>query len=253
MTRWTILFLISTTLFAAPSVHAQDNAIDEQAAEIAMNSARFLASQPAFSFGWFVSYDEVEDDGLKVTRLRSGNTLMARDKGFVAHTERDNTWRDYYWDGSVFSIVSPNEEFYASVEFTGDFDALVDAVETRTDSVLPMWSMMSKNLPDVVLNDVVAAAYMGTTLIAGQSAHHLIFVEPEEDWQIWISTDEDAPLPLLLVGTDKTSPGEPQYRVYMTDWNLEPDTDPAQFTYEPDENAVKVTFPLSETNSAEEQ
>lgn len=245
MKRWITPVLLSLAVLAAraPATQAQDSAIDPEAAEIVMNSAKFLASQPAFSLGWFISFDEVAENGEKITYVRSGTTLLARGKGFVSNTERDDTMRDYYWDGSVFSVVSPNEEFYSSAEFSGDFDSLVTAVREKTGSILPMWSMFSENLPDDLMTDVQAAAYLGTTLLAGQSAHHVIFVQEDEDWQIWISTDEDRPLPLMLVGTEKSKEGQPQYRVFMTDWNLEPDTDAAQFTYEPDENAVKLALP----------
>jgi hypothetical protein len=245
MARWITPILLSLAVFAVPANAAedQDDAIDPQAVEIVMNSAKFLASQPAFSLGWFISYDEIADGGATITYVRSGTTSMVRGKGFVSHTERDDTLRDYYWNGSVFTVVSPNEEFYSSAEFSGDYDALVDAVREKTGSVLPMWSIFSKNLPDDVMTGVTGAAYLGTTLLAGQSADHVIFTQDDEDWQIWISTDEDAPLPLMLVGTEKNKDGSPQYRVFMTDWNLEPDTDPAQFTYEPDENAVKLALP----------
>ena len=229
-------------LGSATPAFAQSTDIETQATEIVLNSAKFLASQPAFSFSWFVTFDEVTDDQ-KISYIRSGNTLMVRDSGFYSQTEREDTLRDYYWDGSEFTIFSPNEDFYVSSEFTGSFDELVEAVREKTGTVLPMWSILSESFPDDLLSNVEAAAYLGTTLIAGQEAHHVVFREPEEDWQVWISTDEDAPWPLMLFGTHRNDPEDPQYRVYMSDWNADPDTDPSQFKFEPDEGALQLYFP----------
>ena len=86
-------------------------------------------------------------------------------------------------------------------------------------------------------------AYLGVTLIAGREAHHLAFTEAEEDWQLWVSTDETAPLPLMLVGTEKNETGWPQYLVYMMDWNLAPEIDASAFRYTPREVDVRVGFP----------
>lgn len=224
------------------SAQSTNDDIDSQATDIVMAAAQFLASRPAFSFSWFVSYDEVED-GQHITYFRNGTTLMVRDEGFVSHTVQDDTVRDYYWDRSVFSIVSPNENFYVRADFSGSFDELVDAVREKTGTVLPMWAILSDKLPEDLMEGVEATAYLGITLIAGQEVHHVIFTEEDQDWQIWISTDEEEPWPLMLVGTHKNEPGSPQFRVYMSDWNSDPDTDPAQFAFEPDENAVRLALP----------
>jgi len=220
-----------------------EDPMDPVAAEIAEKSAKFLAAQPAFSFSWFVSYDEVADGHEKLTYLRSGDTLMVRGKGFVSHSEQEGELRDYYYDGSEFTVVSPDEHFYASAPFNGGFDALVAAVRDHTDTILPLWTMMSPTLPDTLLDGVERGAYLGETLVAGHPAYHLAFSQRDEDWQVWISTNDDQPLPLMLVGTDKNQKGWPQYRVYMTDWNLDPDQAPAQFKFTPSDQYDRITLP----------
>ena len=238
--------LISVFLIAIPVQAAERDqiTIDPRAVEIVMKSARFLASSPAFSLAWFIGYDEVIEERETVTYLRSGSTVMVRGKGFVMRTERDNTLRDYYWNGAKISVVSPDQKWHAAASFEGSFDSLVESIRSKTDTILPMWSMLSENLPDDLLSDAESGAYIGTTLVAGRQVHHLVFSEKEEDWQIWISTDEQAPVPIMLVGTEKNKTGWPQYRVYMSDWNLEPDDDPAQFNYTPDASSIAITLPL---------
>lgn len=235
------LFLTAAT--ATTAAQQDPGNIDPRATEIAMNAAKFLSEQSKMSFGWFISYDEVVDGQEKITYLRSGTTVLERGKGFVFRTENGNTLRDFYFDGSEFSVASPNENFYASKSFEGGFDALAKAARERSESILPVWSILSRNLPDNLLKNVENSAYLGATLIAGRSAYHLAFSEAEEDWQVWISTDEEAPLPLMLIGTERNKPGWPQYRIYFSDWNLDPDPSTLQFTYEPEEDDVRISFP----------
>ena len=234
-------------LLLTPSAWAQTRStpvrIDPRAAELALKSARFLAQQETFSFSWFVSFDDVHDGRQKLTYVRSGQTTMARGQGFVSRTEREGALRNYYYDGSVFIVASPNQKFYASTPFSGGFDALVREVRERTGAIIPLWSMMSENLPNGLLDDVLTADYLGLTLIAGREVHHLAFTEKEEDWQVWISTDESAPLPLMLVGTEKTKVGWPQYRAYMSDWNLSPVIENGQFRFSPAVDDIRVSLP----------
>lgn len=239
-------FLVSLVLWCAATqaVAAEEPAIDPKAAQIVMKSAEFLATRPAISFGWFVSYDEVVEEKEKITYLRSGTTRLVRNNGFVMQTERGDTLRDYYWDGATITVSSPNENWHASASYEGSFEALVEAISKTTGTIVPMWSILSKDLPRDLLKNADAGAYLGTTLLAGQEAHHLAFSEKEEDWQIWVSRSETSPVPLMLIGTEKAKTGWPQYRVYMTDWNFDLQADAAQFTYVPDESSLRITLPL---------
>jgi hypothetical protein len=123
--------------------------------------------------------------------------------------------------GSTITVASPNENWHASADYTGNFEALIETIRKTTGTVVPMWSILSKDLPRDLLKNADAGAYLGKTLVAGKEAHHLAFSEKEEDWQIWVSTSETSPVPLMLIGTEKAKTGWPQYRVYMTDWNVD--------------------------------
>ncbi len=248
---WRVVGQLALIAAALP-VAAQDEADPVGVPEpdpmaIAAAAVEFLAAQDAFTFRWFASFDEVIDGREKLTFLRSGVNTMVRGVGFVSHTERGDAYRDYYYDGAVFTVASPDENFYASVEFAGGFDALIEAVRERTGNVVPLWSMMSETLPARFLESVDGAAYVGTTRIAGEPAHHLAFTSYDEDWQIWVAADPERPLPLLIVGTDPYQQGWPQYRAYLTGWDLSPPTDPDQFVFVPEEDDLPVSLPDLET------
>lgn len=235
--------LLAAVLAAEP-LPAQDPPAMPDPVALTLSSARFVAGLQSFSFRWFLSYDEVVGGREKLTYIQSGTNEMVRDAGFVAHTERNDTYRDYYFDGKTFTVASPNENFYASAPFAGSFEALVEVVRERTDSVLPMWSLMSHDLPRRFTDETEGAEYVGLSLIGGQLAHHVAFAGDEgEDWQVWISADAAAPVPLMVVITDTTVQGWPQDRVLLTDWQLSIPPGTARFTFLPDADDVPLAVP----------
>lgn len=218
-------------------------AIDPVAMEIAGEAARFLSGQKSMRFDWFVTYDDVVEGREKITLVRSGTSAMIRGAGFVANTERGDTLRDYYYDGQTFTVAAPSEGFYTSAAFDGGFEALLVALRERLDMPLPLWNLMSETLGQNAVDDILGAAYLGTTLIRGRQVHHLAFTEYDEDWQIWVSTDPERPVPLMIVGTDPYQQGWPQYRALLKDWSFDIDTPDAGFTYVPHELDVSVSMP----------
>jgi hypothetical protein len=247
-------FLVYAVLFSGPAtvvvaqssetVQTEQSAqIDPQAMDLILRSARFLAEQKAMSFNWFVSYDQVIEEREKITLMRSGSNLLVRDKGFFSSAEGENGLREWHYDGSQVTYAAPLEKYYASSEFKNGFDALVDAAREDVGSEIPLYSIMQRQMPERLEKGLKAAAYLGITKVADQEVYHLAFSDDEEDWQVWISTNEEMPVPVVIIGTEPKKTGWPQYRAYLTDWTLEPEYDETQFRYVPAEDDVKITFP----------
>jgi hypothetical protein len=90
-------------------------------------------------------------------------------------------------------------------------------------------------------------------LLAGKEVHHIAFSSYERDWQIWISTDDDMPLPLMIIGTESHEQGWPQFRVNLMDWDLSSSIDISQFSYEPDEGMTPITLPFLVEEDGDDQ
>ena len=79
----------------------------------------------------------------------------------------------------------------------------------------------------------------GLRPVGGVECDHLAFRNPRVDWQIWVQKGEQ-PLPLKYVITTKWVTGAPQYSLRLSDWNVAPQIDPAQFTFTAPEGARKL-------------
>jgi len=247
--RFTRLAAAALLLFPFGLNAAEGPVIEQRALDIVRKSAEFLASRPAMAFNWFVSYDEVQGGREKLTFMRSGTNLLVRDKGFYSHVENEDGTRDYFFDGKVFTVAAPDELFYASGDFDGSYEDLIDAYSKATGSDLPLYGLMSRTLPDGLFDGLDGAVYLGITRIAGRKVHHLAFSDYDEDWQIWISTDEAEPVPVVIAGTNPYEQGWPQYRTYLTKWDFDPKPEDGAFSFTPAPEDEKIDFPHLEART----
>jgi len=217
--------------------------VDSVAMDLLVGSMTYVAGLENFSFDWFISSDEVVGGREKITYVNSGTTIMARGRGFTSRTERGLTLRDFYFDGETFAVASPDQGFYASAPFEGTFEALVETAQQNTDLELPLWTMLTKDLPERLTSGVSAAAYLEITRIAGRDVHHVSFVGGDTDWQVWISTEENRPVPLMIVGTRTDQQGWPQFRVNMMDWQTGLDIPDEVIQFSPQEGMTRIAMP----------
>lgn len=219
--------------------------IEPLAMEIAEAAVNYIAEKQRLAVDWFVSFDVVVDGREKLTYSRSGRNVLARGEGFYAFSELGDETREYYYDFSRFTVYDVEGNAYATTPFRGAFGDLTERVADEYDIRLPIWTLMSADPGLELLGSVTAAAYLGTTRIAGHPAHHLAMSDYESDWQLWVSTNADAPELLMLVGTNPYEQGWPQYRAYFSNWDFDPDIDPSQFVFEPGETAEPMVWPKS--------
>lgn len=230
----------------AAAVRAQtdsDDPLDPQAVEILQKASDFLAAQEAMSVDWMVSHDVIVDGREKLTELRSGHNLLAREHGYYAFVESPDDAREYYFDGGSFYIVDLDENAFVLTPFSGAFQDLVERIRTEYDIRLPVWQLMTPSPAAELLEQAEAAAYLGEVPIFGRVAHHLAFSSYERDWQVWVDTDADRPEIMMIVGTDPYSQGWPQFRVYFFNWDFTPEIDDNSFVYVPDETAERMFWP----------
>ena len=91
----------------------------------------------------------------------------------------------------------------------------------------------------MLTEDATKGVYVGTGPVGGIECDHLAFRNPRVDWQIWVQKGEQ-PLPLKYVITTKWITGAPQYSLRLSDWNVAPQIDQAQFTFTAPEGAKKL-------------
>jgi len=238
------LGLLPSTIAAQDSAAEETaSAIDSQAVSIARASTEFLADLPALQTGWFVTYDEIIAGREKKTYIWSGSSALERGKGYRSTSERGDSTREYVYDGNDFTVASLDRGYYASLSISGSFDNLVTNLQENHGITLPVWEVFSVQNGGAFLDDIVEATYHGVTLVGGTAAHHLSFRSSSEDRQMWIATDPERPVPLMVVGTDPYQQGWPQYHAFFHNWNTSPNFQPDMYSFDAGDDLRRVTLP----------
>jgi len=149
--------------------------------------------------------------------------------------------RQLFYDGTNFSLYTPEANVYASAAAAPTIDETLDLLATQYRISLPVADLLVANPDSRLAQNLTSATYVGRILIQGVPCHHLAFQTPEVDWEIWIE-DGPKPLPRRLALTDKSVEGSPQMTANLSDWNLTPSFSADYFTFKPPQNAQKIKF-----------
>ena len=158
------------------------------------------------------------------------------------HVSRKGTFVDaeLTFDGKTISFHGKKANVYGQLESPGPtIDDAVEEVRAATGFDASGADLFAADPYAVLTEDATKGVYVGTGLVGGVECDHLAFRNPRVDWQIWVQKGEQ-PLPLKYVITTKWVTGAPQYSVRLSDWNVAPQIDQAQFTFTVPEGAVKL-------------
>ena len=149
--------------------------------------------------------------------------------------------RQLFYDGTNFSLYTPEANVYASAAAAPTIDETLDLLANQYRISLPVTDILVANPDSRLAQNLTSQTYVGRILVGGVPCHHLAFRTPEVDWEIWIE-DGPKPLPRRLVLTDQSVEGSPQMTAALSDWNLTPSFSADFFTFKPPQNAQKIKF-----------
>ncbi|HOW75624.1 MAG TPA: DUF2092 domain-containing protein [Candidatus Competibacteraceae bacterium] len=232
-----------TTASVAPpaQVISPSPAVRPQPADVLKKMAGYLRSLDRFT----VRVERTTELILPTNqRLHADQTLevaLQKPNRLRVNYQNLSGGRQLFYDGTNFSLYTPEANVYASAAAAPTIDETLDLLATQYRISLPVADLLVANPDSRLAQNLTSATYVGRILIQGVPCHHLAFQTPEVDWEIWIE-DGPQPLPRRLLLTDKSVEGSPQMMANLTRWDLAP-TFPADFfTFKPPQNAQKITF-----------
>ena len=149
--------------------------------------------------------------------------------------------RQLFYDGTNFSLYTPEANVYASAAAAPTLDETLDLLANQYRISLPVTDVLVANPDSRLAQNLTSETYVGRILVGGVPCHHLAFRTPEVDWEIWIE-DGPRPLPRRLILTDKSVEGSPQMAAALTDWDVAPQFATDLFAFNPPPNAEKISF-----------
>lgn len=224
---------------------APASAVDPAAMAALDRMGAYLRTLENFEVRADTTLDEVDADTGQKLQFE-GNTLyrVARPHAFFVETNTDRRHRQFYYDGTKFTIYSPRMGFYAQAPAPGTIAETVALVEDRYDIDMPLKDLFYWGTPEVDNSNITSAQHIGFARIDGADTDQYAFRQDPVDWQIWIQRG-DRPLPRKLVITSREEEGQPQFASELS-WNVNPRFTNATFAFSPPAQARQIRFASTE-------
>lgn len=214
---------------------------------------RFLESQQNFSVDMDITYDDVLTSGEKVQYSAYQKMWVQKPNRLRSDYVGDERVTNFYYDGKSFTLESPNSNYYATKAAPATLDAALDQFEKNYGITLPMSNLAASQTCADMKADVQRSIFVGVDLVNREPMYHLLMSGKERDYQIWITRDQQ-PLLRKAIITYKDLPGSPQYTVYLSNWNFNPQIPADTFTFIPSKDAVKIEIlPATEESTVTQQ
>jgi len=214
----------------------------QQAREILMRMAGYLAGAPAFSVSVRSGYDAVQKSGQKIEFGETRRVTLSRpDKLRMEGESSDGAKTLTVFTGKEIVRIDSARNVYATAPQPGGIDASIAHFINDLGMRLPLSPLLLSRLPAEFEKRVKSVDYVEKTNILGAPAHHLAARTDTVDFQVWVAEGEK-PAPLRVVITYRKAAGQPQFWAQFSDWNLAPAIGEATFAPPLPAGAQQVEF-----------
>ena len=214
--------------------------IDPRAREILDRMAETLVSAKRYTLHAETTTQEFLFNGQSVEFTAVADGAVRRPAGMWIERRTDDFTRQLYYDGNTVAIHDVDSRLYA----TKDVDArtnneVLDRLAERFHLTLPLADFLVSDPAEALSESADDGIYVGEHAVRGVKCHHLAFSNDVLGWEVWIQVD-GPPLPRKIVIVYRDEPGMPQFRAYLSEWNLDADVPDTRFAFVPPEGAHRI-------------
>ena len=220
---------------------AQPKGVDPQAEKLLRRMSEYLASRQQFTLKAETTFEAVLTSGQKLQYDSPATLSVSRPNKLRAHRKGDLANQEFFYDGKTLTLYNPRENLYATTAAPATLDETLDFAREKLDIIAPAAELLYKNAAEKMLKESTSGFVVGPTVVGGVKTTHLAFRGAEVDWQIWIE-DGDKPLARKFILSSKKVSGEPQFTVWIRNWDVAAKLSDKEFTFTPSKGAKKIEF-----------
>ena len=243
-------FLLVSLVLATGPVAAQQAATpapattdsQQEATALLKSMADYLAGMDYFRCTTTNGYETVQSNGQKVEFGETREIFLARPNRLrVEEVASDGVSDLTLFDGRQITTVSAGFNVYAQAPQPPSLeDALVYFVRDLRMRA-PLALLLSTHVRTDLLELAKNVEYVESTKIGRKDAHHVAAQSESVDFEFWIA-DGKKPLPLRVVITYKTAPGQPKFWSDISNWQTNRKLSDKRFQLELPEGARQIPF-----------
>ncbi len=187
--------------------------------EVLKKSLDYLAKLPEFTISASDAYDEVTEDGQKVS-FTSQRTMYVKRPGRVAIDFRDaDESRKTVLDGKQVTLIDRVKNLYGQAPTPATIDESLDKLSSDYGITVAIAELVRTNLYARVFPKIQTGQYLGKDTIGVYECDHLGFTTPDVDWEAWFQTG-DKPLLRKLSISYKQAPSRPRYTMLFSRFDV---------------------------------
>ena len=239
-----VLTSVTAVSAAVPGSQSEDDAperdIDERAEQLLRAMSDVLAGARNIRFRAESTEDIVDEATGRVVHYVTRQTIsMARPNRLRVDVVDSFSRHDSWFDDGLLTVYDSMRGQYTTIRAPGHVDSLLDTLHDEHELVIPLADLVVSDPFAAFIDNVRTGDYLGETVIAGRTCHHLALRQENLDWQVWIAADEPA-VPVMLVITYTADVGHPQFSSRFEDWDLTASFEPDYFTPSVPETTTEV-------------
>jgi hypothetical protein len=173
-----------------------------------MQSYRYMGKLKSFSIDAVTTSDELFLDKMLVTYTHHVHIDMQRPYRLHIWVSGDLKEKAYYLNTGEFSVYDALKKYYGQTEVPKTIDKALDYLFEKYDVKSPLANILYSDL-DKRIPPKDKGYYFGKSEVDDIVCHHIGFVTPEHEYQVWIEEGEK-PLIRKFIIIDKTEPSLPR-------------------------------------------
>ena len=229
---------------AAPPAAATTESTESQreATALLKSMAEYLAGMEYFRCTSTNGYETVQANGQKVEFGETREIFLARPNRLrVDEVTSDGSSDLTLFDGRLITVVSAGFSVYAQAPQPPSLeDALVYFVRDLRMRA-PLALLLSTHVRTDLLELAKNVDYVERTKVGRKDAHHIAAQSDSVDFEFWIA-DSNRPVPLRVVITYKTAPGQPKFWSDISNWQTNRKLSDKRFQLALPEGARQIPF-----------
>lgn len=256
MRRVPLLSIALAATLAGSPVHAAESPAPDagpslapsrqQAGQLILGMVEQASGLEAFSVNLNAGFDVLQDDGQMIQFLEQRSITVKRPNAMRSEeTFSGGAGNLVVFDGDRVTVFDAASGVYAQTDTPDSLDDAVIYFQRDLNMRLPLGGLFTTRLLRDMLYRIQSIDYVEQVEVGGVLTHHLAARADTVDFQVWLPA-EGPLLPRRVVLT-YPEPGRPQFWAEFSEWNLDPDTAPDQFTFHAPAGAVRVPFAVQMT------
>jgi hypothetical protein len=214
------------------------SAVDPASIQALKDMGAYLKTLKRFRVSTELSGERVLADGQKLQHTATADMDVERPNMIRVRMHSARSEREVVYDGKAFTLYTPAQKYYSTVEISDTIGGLIDRLEARYGVQIPMQDLFRWGTAAAPFDKIESAMNAGQDFVGDDLCDHYAFRQGKIDWQIWIEAGAK-PLPRKVVITNRSDEARPQ-SVQVFDWNLKPGFKDSVFRFTPPKGATKV-------------